>query len=131
MPGRQSRQKSRDSLRANRARCVLTLSPTRQARSRSRSEVSLSDSPDGWTVTRLRTELKYIGIDFPKSTPKSSMQKIFQQFAKQGCCPAKLWKQPGTRSSEPRLEWSQIRQRTTLRKRTRIVLRALIQLGTK
>ena len=131
MPGRQSRQKGSDSLRANRARCVLTSSPTRQARSRSRSEVSLSDSPDGWTVTRLRTDQKYIGIDSPKYTPKSSMLKIFQQFAKQGCCPAKPRKQPGTRSSEPRLEWSQIRQRTTLRKRTRIVLRTLIQLGTK
>ena len=131
MPGRQSRQKSRDSLRVNRARCVLTSSPTRQTRSRSRSEVSLSDSPDGWTVTRLRTELKYIGIDLPKSTPKSSMLKIFQQFAKQRCCPAKPRKQPGTRSSEPLLEWSKIRQHTTLRKRTRIVLRTLIQLGMK
>ena len=84
MPGRQSRQKSRDSLRANRARCVLTSSSTRQARSRSRSEVSLSDSPDGWTVTRLRTELKYIGIDFPKSTPKSSMLKLFSNSLNKG-----------------------------------------------
>ena len=87
MPGRQSRQKSRDTLRANRARGVSTSLPTRQARSRSRTEVSLSDSPDGWSVTQLRTKLKDIGIDLPKSTPKSSMLKIFQQFAKQSVLP--------------------------------------------
>ena len=106
MPGRQSRQKSRDSSRANRARCVLTASPTHQARSRSRSEVSLSDSIKDWTKIQWHRPSKI----YAKVTHAEILS---------------------ARSSEPRLEWSQIRQRTTLCKRMRLILRTLIQLGTK
>ena len=82
MSERPSRRRNRDFDRRNRA-AGKSISSARPAHVRSRSVVSVDESPEQLPVNRPLVSLKEHGLNLPKSTPKTSFLYISNQFTKQ------------------------------------------------